>query len=101
MKLYEVVAMKLTYKQAKDQLEKHGRCISRPEWEGYHTRFFNHYVIITKDLKLIIDPKEVYDKDKNDWMIVVPTEFGFRESYKLLKKFYDKKYFGKGKIIRK
>lgn len=101
MKLYTVVKTKLTYEQAKEQLEKHGRCITRPDWDGYHTRFFSHYVIITKDLKLIVDPKEIYDIDKNDWMIVIPTEYGFRESYRLLNKFYNKKYLTKGPITSK
>lgn len=60
----------LTYEQAREELLENGVIITRPEWKGYHFRYFNHYGIRLADGEIILNPKEIYDTDKNDWMIV-------------------------------
>ena len=32
----------LTYEQAREELLENGVIITRPEWKGYHFRYFNH-----------------------------------------------------------
>ena len=68
----ELIILKkgLTYEQALDALESEGAIITRPEWKGYHFRYFNNYGIRLANGEVILNPKEVYDKDKKDWMIV-------------------------------
>ena len=60
----------LTYEQAREELLENGVIITRPEWKGYHFRYFKHYGIRLADGEIILNPKEIYDTDKNDWMIV-------------------------------
>ena len=60
----------LTYEQAREELLEKGLLISRPDWKGYHFRYFDHYGIRLADGSLILDPEEIYDTDKNDWEII-------------------------------
>lgn len=60
----------LTYEQAKHALLETGAIITRPEWKGYHFRYFENYGIRLANGKVILNPKEIYDTDKKDWMIV-------------------------------
>lgn len=60
----------LKYEQALYELEENGALISRPEWKGYHFRYFDNYGIRMADGEVIVNPKEVYDTDKNDWMVI-------------------------------
>lgn len=49
--------------------------ITRPEWEGVH--FYNKYgdyCILLKSGEVVVEPEEIYDTDKQDWMVVSITE---------------------------
>lgn len=72
----------LTYEEAKKLMvdSKLIFAITRPNWLGYH--FYDRkedggcgYVILTKDDELILDPKEIYDTDKNDWQVYLLTNW--------------------------
>ena len=67
---HKIIKEGLTYKQAKNELVKNGAIITSPEWKGYHFRFFANYCIRLANGEVIVNPEEIYDKDKNDWMIV-------------------------------
>ena len=85
MKLYNIISKeKLSYEKAFNLMAK-GAIITRSEWDGFHLMFMGNYVIYTKDGQIIINPKEIYDKDKNDWILVIPTQEAFEDSYKKLK----------------
>lgn len=60
----------LTYEQALDALKNQGAIITRPVWKGYHFRYFEHYGIRLESGEIILNPDEIYDTDKKDWMIV-------------------------------
>lgn len=60
----------LTYEQARTALEEKGAMITRPEWKGYHFRYFENYGIRLANGEVILNPEEIYDMDKKDWMIV-------------------------------
>ena len=75
MKLYRQISnKKFSYDEIVPLMIK-GSMITRPEWEGFHFLFFGNYIIFTKD--------------KKDWILVVPTEEGFKESYRALKNIFD------------
>ena len=73
----------LTYDEAYSLMKRNElmTVITRPEWEGYHfdDRFEGGtnlgYMILTKDDKLIVNPKEIYNKDARDWQVVLLTHW--------------------------
>lgn len=61
----------LTYEKALEYLNK-GMYITRPEWDGYHYRNSNgEYCIMLKDETILVEPNEIHDTDKDDWMVVM------------------------------
>ena len=75
MKLYNKIIMdNLSYEKVVVEskiLEGNGNVfITRPEWDGVHFMVKDDYFILTKDKQMIVNPKNVYSLDKNDWMIV-------------------------------
>lgn len=65
----------LTYEQARYELEENGAIITRPEWGGYHFRYFNNYGIRLVNGEVLVNPKEIYDKDAKNWMVIdIPDE---------------------------
>ena len=77
MKYWDKAIVKdLSYDEAEKQAKENRLCyITRPEWEGFH--FYDKlgdYCILLKNGDLVIFPKEIYDKDKNDWMVVSITD---------------------------
>lgn len=68
----ELIVLKkgLTYEQALNALLEDGAIITRPEWEGYHFRYFENYGIRLANGEVIMNPEEVFDTDKKDWMVV-------------------------------
>lgn len=62
----------LRYEDALEQC-KRGAYITRPEWNGFHYIENGVYKIMLKEGLILEDPKEVFDKDKNDWCIVEIT----------------------------
>lgn len=92
-KKVELIILKkgLTYEQALNALEEKGSIITRPEWDGYHFRYFENYGIRLANGEIILNPEEVYDTDKKDWMIVDihdvdEIEMVFRKVEKILNK---------------
>lgn len=71
-KKVELIILKkgLTYEQALNALVEEGAIITRPVWKGYHFRYFENYGIRLANGEVILNPDEVYGKDKKDWMIV-------------------------------
>lgn len=65
--------------------------ITRPEWDGVHFMVKDDYFILTKDNNLIANPKEVYDLDKSDWMIVEVTDEAKELINTLVSNYYDRK----------
>lgn len=55
--------------------------ITRPDWEGYHfeDRYEGDtglgYIILTKEDNLIVNPKEIYNKESKDWQVVLLTNW--------------------------
>ena len=73
IKLYSTVYKNnLSYEDALEQC-KRGAYITRPEWNGFHYIENGVYKIMLKEGLILEDPKEVFDKDKNDWCIVEIT----------------------------
>ena len=72
MKELEMIVLQegLTYEQALYELRENGAMISRPEWKGYHFRYFNNYGIRLANGEVMVNPEEIYDTDKNDWMVI-------------------------------
>lgn len=60
----------LTYEQARTALLETGAMITRPDWKGYHFRYFENYGIRLANGDIVLNPKEILDTDKKDWMIV-------------------------------
>ena len=89
MKLYRQISNKKFSYDEIVPLMINGAVATRPEWDGFHFIFFGNYIIFTKDKKIIINPENIYDIDKNDWILVTPTEEGFKESYRILKNIFD------------
>ena len=89
MKLYnELSKERVSYDKAFNLMIK-GAIITRPEWDGFHLMFMGNYIIYTKDKQIIINPEEIYDKDKDDWMFVMPTQEAFEDSYKKLQLIFE------------
>lgn len=65
--------------------------ITRPDWDGVHFMFKDDYFILTKDDQLIANPKDVYDLDKNDWMIVKITHSAKELINNLVNSYYENK----------
>lgn len=91
-KKVELIILKkgLTYEQALDALLEEGAIITRPEWKGYHFRYFKNYGIRLANGEVIMNPEEIYDTDKKDWMIVDIQDFDevemvFKKIEKILK----------------
>ena len=73
IRLYSTVYKNnLSYEDALEQC-KRGAYITRPEWNGFHYIENGVYKIMLKEGLILEDPKEVFDKDKNDWCIVEIT----------------------------
>ena len=73
IRLYSTVYKNnLRYEDALEQC-KRGAYITRPEWNGFHYIENGIYKIMLKEGLILEDPKEVFDKDKNDWCIVEIT----------------------------
>lgn len=74
MKQYEITINRtsLSYFHAY-KLAKEGYCISRREWDGFHFILNDKYYILLETGEILENPKEKYDTDKNDWIIVNPT----------------------------
>lgn len=62
----------LNYQEALEQC-KRGAYITRPDWKGFHYIENGVYKIMLKEGLILEDPKEVFDKDKDDWCIVEIT----------------------------
>lgn len=95
-KQYEkVIVGGLSYKAVVDAsgiLDGDGQVfITRPEWDGVHFMVKDDYFILTKDDQLIANPKEVYDLDKDDWMIVKVTTLAKELINTLVSNYYDRK----------
>lgn len=90
MKLYSKVKTKrqYTFEEAFNLMAK-GFVLTREEWDGFHLVFMGNYIIYTKDKKILINPEEIYAKDKNDWIVVVPTKEAFEDSYKKLSAIFE------------
>jgi hypothetical protein len=89
MKLYnEISKERFCYDKAFHLMTK-GAIITRDEWSGFHFLFMGNYIIYTKDREIIINPEEIYDKDKEDWMAVLPTQEAFEDSYKKLQAIFE------------
>ena len=70
VKLYSRVYKEgLSYEEALEECKK-GAYISRPEWNGFHYIENGTYKIMLKEGLVMEDPKEVYDKNKDDWCVV-------------------------------
>ena len=67
---FKVLQEGLKYEQALYELEENGAMITRPEWKGYHFRYFDNYGIRMADGEVIVNPSEIHDKDKVDWMVI-------------------------------
>lgn len=72
-----LIATNLSFNEANRQIEKYRPYYTtRPDWEGVH--FYSkqgQYCILFKDGHVETDILEkVWDKDKNDWMIVTITD---------------------------
>lgn len=63
----------INYNEA-EMLMKKGLFCSRKEWSGFHFIRNGKYYIMLKTGEILINPKEVYCTDKNDWMIAFPTD---------------------------
>lgn len=73
IRLYSTVYKNnLSYEDALEQC-KRGAYITRPEWNGFHYIENGVYKIMLKEGLILEDPKEVFDKDKNDWCVVEIT----------------------------
>lgn len=73
VRLYSTVYKNnLSYENALEQC-KRGAYITRPEWNGFHYIENGVYKIMLKEGLILEDPKEVFDKDKNDWCVVEIT----------------------------
>lgn len=85
MKYWEnKISTDLEYEVAKRQIRVYRPYYTtRPEWDGVH--FYSkrgEYCILLKTGEVLINPKEIQDADKKDWMIVTITD----EAVKILKK---------------
>jgi tetratricopeptide (TPR) repeat protein len=57
---------------------------TRPDWDGLHFYNQNHdYCILLKNGDFILKADTIYDQDKEDWLIVTPTE----EAIKFISKY--------------
>lgn len=73
VRLYSTVYKNnMSYEDALEQC-KRGAYITRPEWNGFHYIENGVYKIMLKEGLILEDPKEVFDKDKNDWCVVEIT----------------------------
>lgn len=86
---FKVLQEGLTYEQALYELEENGVIITRPEWKGYHFRYFNNYGIRLKSGEVMFNPDEVYDTDKNDWMVIDIDEQEGLDTYEKIKEVED------------
>ena len=94
----DIVEENLSYEEAHEYIKTYAGAgyITRKEWGGIHfyrvatkTRSRNlEYCILTKDGEIIKNPAVIFYKDKNDWMIVTPSESAIKILYenKLIKK---------------
>lgn len=73
VKLYSTVYVNnLRYEDALERA-KCGAFISRPDWNGFHYIEGGVYKIMLKEGYILENPKEINDKDKNDWCVVEIT----------------------------
>lgn len=66
------ISENLTYDEAKMLLNQ-GYFITRPEQDGFHFLAQDNktHCILLKTGEVVVNPKEIYDTDKNDWMTAV------------------------------
>lgn len=89
MKKYiQISKESFSYEKAVNLLIK-GAIITRPSWKGFHMLFMGNYIIYTKEGEIIINPETIEAKDKNDWIVVLPTQEAFEDSYKKLKNLFE------------
>lgn len=96
MKHYEkIIVSELSYEsvvEASGILDGQGDAfITRPEWDGVHFMVKDDYFILTKENKLIANPKDVYDLEKDDWMLVEATDHAKELINVLVNEYYDKR----------
>lgn len=85
MKCYEEVLNKnLNFEIANKLAKNKKQFITRSCWEGlcFYDKSQNSYALLKNGELRRISEDIVYDKDTNDWMIVVPT----KEALKIIKK---------------
>lgn len=76
----------LTYEQARCELEENGAIITRPQWLGYHFRYFDNYCIRLANGEVIVNPKDTYDKDADNWIVIDVDEEEVSYVFEKLKK---------------
>jgi hypothetical protein len=76
MKYYTTITIEnIGYKEALYNMRKKGKFATRPEWDGFHfITKTGHYGIWLKTGEIILNPRERYNTDKKDWIIVEPTK---------------------------
>lgn len=82
MRRWETVLCKnATYEQARKLLDKFSSCyITRREWDGVHFLNANKdYCILLKTGEILVNPENIMDTDKNDWMLVTVKISTIRE----------------------
>lgn len=85
MKCYdEVLNKNLNFEIANKLAKNKKQFITRPRWEGlcFYDKNHNSYTLLKNGELRRISEDTVYDKDTNDWMIVVPT----KEALSIIKK---------------
>lgn len=74
MKYYtRSVIRNMTYEQALNSMNK-GLYVSREEWNGLHFKRDDEYYILLKTGEILKNPENVYNKESNDWCVVIPTK---------------------------
>ena len=85
MKCYdEVLNKNLNFEVANKLAKNKKQFITRPCWGGlcFYDKNQNNYALLKSGELRKISEVIVYDKETNDWMIVVPT----KEALKIIKK---------------
>lgn len=85
MKYYdEVLNKNLNFEVANKLAKNKKQFITRPRWEGlyFYDKNQNNYVLLKSGELRKISEDIMYDKDTNDWMVVVPT----KEALNIIKK---------------
>lgn len=59
----------LTYEKALMYAER-GFAITRFDWGGFHCIVDEKYIVVLRNKRIIVNPSEVEDTNKNDWVVV-------------------------------